>query len=259
MMAWNQVAVVSLLWVSLTWKLGFPCDVRGAPADALCGDLRLGRALLAARPNRWLCGEESNGAWARGLWSRCQGGIWSEAPKTRWLRYDNFFIPWLFLLFHAYILSTNLTLYWPVVIYLIDPRLDSSSVPKVIQWLSSVYIESGIILWTWLKKISKKKRENRREEFLNKKKTLFPGDRVAIEPGVPREIDEFFKTGHYNLSSSVFFCATPPDDGSLCRYYKHSASFCYKSAAHCSYCSNSFGIIACFVEPNTMSVIHHNV
>nr|XP_023650806.1 sorbitol dehydrogenase [Paramormyrops kingsleyae] len=59
-------------------------------------------------------------------------------------------------------------------------------------------------------------------------KHLKPGDRVAIEPGVPREVDEFFKTGHYNLSPSVFFCATPPDDGSLCRYYKHSASFCYK-------------------------------
>ncbi|XP_065123615.1 sorbitol dehydrogenase [Paramisgurnus dabryanus] len=54
------------------------------------------------------------------------------------------------------------------------------------------------------------------------------GDRVAIEPGVPREMDEFFKSGHYNLSPSIFFCATPPDDGNLCRYYKHSANFCYK-------------------------------
>ncbi|XP_048887332.1 sorbitol dehydrogenase [Brienomyrus brachyistius] len=59
-------------------------------------------------------------------------------------------------------------------------------------------------------------------------KHLKPGDRVAIEPGVPREIDEFFKTGHYNLCPSLFFCATPPDDGSLCRYYKHNSSFCYK-------------------------------
>ncbi|XP_051552019.1 sorbitol dehydrogenase-like [Myxocyprinus asiaticus] len=53
-------------------------------------------------------------------------------------------------------------------------------------------------------------------------------DRVAIEPGVPCEIDEYFKSGHYNLSPSIFFCATPPDDGNLCRYYKHSANFCYK-------------------------------
>nr|XP_025971788.1 sorbitol dehydrogenase isoform X2 [Dromaius novaehollandiae] len=57
---------------------------------------------------------------------------------------------------------------------------------------------------------------------------LQPGDRVAIEPGVPREIDEFCKLGRYNLSPTIFFCATPPDDGNLCRYYKHSASFCYK-------------------------------
>ncbi|KAJ8340755.1 hypothetical protein SKAU_G00353880 [Synaphobranchus kaupii] len=59
-------------------------------------------------------------------------------------------------------------------------------------------------------------------------KHLQPGDRVAIEPGVPREMDEFFKTGRYNLSPTIFFCATPPDDGNLSRYYKHSANFCYK-------------------------------
>ncbi|XP_029431007.1 sorbitol dehydrogenase isoform X2 [Rhinatrema bivittatum] len=57
---------------------------------------------------------------------------------------------------------------------------------------------------------------------------LKPGDRVAIEPGVPRENDEFCKTGRYNLSPTIFFCATPPDDGNLCRYYAHNASFCYK-------------------------------
>nr|XP_014343690.1 PREDICTED: sorbitol dehydrogenase isoform X2 [Latimeria chalumnae] len=57
---------------------------------------------------------------------------------------------------------------------------------------------------------------------------LKPGDRVAIEPGVPRETDEFCKTGRYNLSPTIFFCATPPDDGNLCRYYVHNANFCYK-------------------------------
>ncbi|KAL6113023.1 sord [Pungitius sinensis] len=59
-------------------------------------------------------------------------------------------------------------------------------------------------------------------------KHLEAGDRVAIEPGAPREMDEFFKIGRYNLSPTIFFCATPPDDGNLCRYYKHSANFCYK-------------------------------
>uniref|UniRef100_A0A1A8H6N7 Sorbitol dehydrogenase n=1 Tax=Nothobranchius korthausae TaxID=1143690 RepID=A0A1A8H6N7_9TELE len=57
---------------------------------------------------------------------------------------------------------------------------------------------------------------------------LRAGDRVAIEPGVPREMDEFFKNGRYNLSPTIFFCATPPDDGNLCRYYTHNANFCYK-------------------------------
>ncbi|NXL90962.1 DHSO dehydrogenase, partial [Alectura lathami] len=57
---------------------------------------------------------------------------------------------------------------------------------------------------------------------------LKAGDRVAIEPGVPREADEFCKAGRYNLSPTIFFCATPPDDGNLCHYYKHSASYCYK-------------------------------
>lgn len=56
----------------------------------------------------------------------------------------------------------------------------------------------------------------------------FVGDRVAIEPGVPREMDEFFKRGRYNLSPTIFFCATPPDDGNLCQFYKHNANFCYK-------------------------------
>ncbi|XP_028999900.1 sorbitol dehydrogenase [Betta splendens] len=66
-------------------------------------------------------------------------------------------------------------------------------------------------------------------------KHLQVGDRVAIEPGVPRDMDEFFKNGRYNLSPSIFFCATPPDDGNLCRYYKHNASFCYKLPDNVTY------------------------
>ncbi|NXX99725.1 DHSO dehydrogenase, partial [Centropus bengalensis] len=57
---------------------------------------------------------------------------------------------------------------------------------------------------------------------------LKPGDRVAIEPGVPRDLDEFCRAGRYNLSPSIFFCATPPDDGNLCRFYAHSARCCYR-------------------------------
>ncbi|XP_041034382.1 sorbitol dehydrogenase-like [Carcharodon carcharias] len=57
---------------------------------------------------------------------------------------------------------------------------------------------------------------------------LKAGDRVAIEPGIPREIDEYCRTGRYNLSPTIFFSATPPDDGNLCRYNTHDASYCYK-------------------------------
>ncbi|XP_059516527.1 sorbitol dehydrogenase-like [Myotis daubentonii] len=57
-------------------------------------------------------------------------------------------------------------------------------------------------------------------------KHLQQGDRVAIEPGAPRETDEFCKIGRW--SPTIFFCAMPPDDGNLCRFYKHNANFCYK-------------------------------
>ncbi|XP_035015501.1 sorbitol dehydrogenase [Hippoglossus stenolepis] len=66
-------------------------------------------------------------------------------------------------------------------------------------------------------------------------KHLKVGDRVAVEPGVPREMDEFCKNGRYNLSPTIFFCATPPDHGNLCRYYKHSANFCYKLPDNVTY------------------------
>ncbi|XP_060767538.1 sorbitol dehydrogenase-like [Neoarius graeffei] len=62
-----------------------------------------------------------------------------------------------------------------------------------------------------------------------------PGDRVAIEPGVPREMDEFLKSGRYNISPTMFCCGIPPDDGNLCRYYKHNANFCYKLPDNLSY------------------------
>ncbi|XP_068210885.1 sorbitol dehydrogenase-like [Palaemon carinicauda] len=65
-------------------------------------------------------------------------------------------------------------------------------------------------------------------------KHLKPGDRVAIEPGVPCRMCEYCKGGKYNLCPDVFFCATPPHHGNLCRYYKHAADFCYKLPEHVS-------------------------
>jgi len=63
---------------------------------------------------------------------------------------------------------------------------------------------------------------------------LKKGDRVAIEPGVPCRMCNFCKSGAYNLCPDVFFCATPPHDGNLCRYYTHAADFCYKLPDHVS-------------------------
>ncbi|KAK3928529.1 Sorbitol dehydrogenase [Frankliniella fusca] len=57
---------------------------------------------------------------------------------------------------------------------------------------------------------------------------LKPGDRVAIEPGVPCRNCKACCSGKYNLCPNIFFCATPPDNGNLCQYYTHNANFCYK-------------------------------
>ena len=58
------------------------------------------------------------------------------------------------------------------------------------------------------------------------------GDRVAIEPGVPRlsnALSHFYmKRGQYNLCPDIFFFATPPDDGSFCEFVNHRADFCFK-------------------------------
>lgn len=59
-------------------------------------------------------------------------------------------------------------------------------------------------------------------------KNVKPGDKVAIEPGVPCRRCEFCVKGEYNLCPGIFFCATPPDNGNLCQYYTHDADFCHK-------------------------------
>lgn len=63
-------------------------------------------------------------------------------------------------------------------------------------------------------------------------KNLKIGDRVAIEPGVPCRICDYCKTGNYNLCPDVKFCACPPNDGNLTRYFAHAADFCFKLPDH---------------------------
>ena len=61
-----------------------------------------------------------------------------------------------------------------------------------------------------------------------------PGDRVALEPGVPCRRCAYCKTGRYNLCADISFFATPPIDGSLARYVVHAADFCYRLPEHVS-------------------------
>ncbi|CAG9841027.1 unnamed protein product [Diabrotica balteata] len=63
-------------------------------------------------------------------------------------------------------------------------------------------------------------------------KSLQPGDRVAIEPGVPCRTCEFCKTGRYHLCPFIAFCATPPVDGNLCRFFCIDADFCHRLPDH---------------------------
>ena len=59
-------------------------------------------------------------------------------------------------------------------------------------------------------------------------KTLNVGDRVAIEPGHGCRRCDFCKEGRYNLCEDMIFCAAPPFDGNLTKFYVHPADFCYK-------------------------------
>ncbi|CAG0906513.1 unnamed protein product [Cyprideis torosa] len=54
------------------------------------------------------------------------------------------------------------------------------------------------------------------------------GDRVAIEPGLPCRRCRICLKGRYNLCQKIRFCATPPVNGTLCRYFIWDEDFCHK-------------------------------
>ena len=54
------------------------------------------------------------------------------------------------------------------------------------------------------------------------------GDKVAIEPGISCFKCDACKSGRYNLCKDVIFHAVPPFDGTLRRYFKHPAHYCFK-------------------------------
>ncbi|KAK8246035.1 hypothetical protein IWZ00DRAFT_524709 [Phyllosticta capitalensis] len=58
--------------------------------------------------------------------------------------------------------------------------------------------------------------------------SLKPGDRVAMEPGIPCRYCVRCKEGSYNQCPDMRFAATPPYDGTLARYYRLPEDFCYK-------------------------------
>ncbi|KAE8383710.1 chaperonin 10-like protein [Aspergillus bertholletiae] len=57
---------------------------------------------------------------------------------------------------------------------------------------------------------------------------LKPGDRVALEPGVPCRRCEYCRKGSYHHCGNMIFAATPPWDGTLAKYYVNASDFCYK-------------------------------
>lgn len=66
-------------------------------------------------------------------------------------------------------------------------------------------------------------------------RTLRPGDRVTMEPGIPCGKCEFCRSGRYNLCPDVVFWATPPIDGTFCEYVAHPASFTYRIGEEVSF------------------------
>ncbi|ODV86656.1 hypothetical protein CANARDRAFT_27081 [[Candida] arabinofermentans NRRL YB-2248] len=71
-------------------------------------------------------------------------------------------------------------------------------------------------------------------EVGSKVTSLKVGDKVACEPGIPSRHSYEYKSGNYNLCPEMAFAATPPYDGTLCRYYLLPEDFCVKLPDHVS-------------------------
>ncbi|KAF2848577.1 sorbitol dehydrogenase-like protein [Plenodomus tracheiphilus IPT5] len=81
--------------------------------------------------------------------------------------------------------------------------------------------------------------------------TLVPGDRVALEPGVPCSTCFLCQTGRYNLCSSVRFAGVYPHDGTIQRYKTHPATWCHKLPSNVSFAEGAL------LEP--LSVVMHGI
>jgi len=64
---------------------------------------------------------------------------------------------------------------------------------------------------------------------------LKDGDRVCMEPGIPRVDSKVSRMGMYNLDPDVRFWATPPIHGCLCENVVHPALYTFKLPDNVSY------------------------
>jgi 2-desacetyl-2-hydroxyethyl bacteriochlorophyllide A dehydrogenase len=69
-----------------------------------------------------------------------------------------------------------------------------------------------------------------------------------MEPGVPCRRSHAYKSGHYNRDPDIKFAATPPIDGTLCKYYILPEDFCVKLPDHVSLDEGAL------VEPTAVAV-----
>ncbi|KAF1954971.1 sorbitol dehydrogenase [Byssothecium circinans] len=80
---------------------------------------------------------------------------------------------------------------------------------------------------------------------------LKPGDRVAIEPGVPCGQCFLCMDGRYNLCEDVQFAGVYPYHGTIQRYKTHPAKWCHKLPSNVSYSEGAL------LEP--LSVVMHGI
>lgn len=80
---------------------------------------------------------------------------------------------------------------------------------------------------------------------------LQPGDRVAIEPGVPCHNCFLCTSGKYNLCEAVAFSGTCPHAGSIQRFMLHDARYCHKMPSTMTFAQGAL------LEP--LSVVLHAV